>query len=64
MGDLANEPSLTMSSDQKNSFESSENPTRTSRVANLTRALSRKLLTWGVEARGACRFSREELDQP
>ena len=64
MGDPAKSPNLAMGSDEKNSFESSVNPTRINRVANLTRALSGKLLTWGVEARGGCHFSHEESDPP
>ncbi|KAI0000618.1 purine-cytosine permease [Russula compacta] len=60
IGDPAKAPSLTMGPDEKNSFEFSANPTRTNRVANLTRALSRKLLTWGVEARGIRPIAAED----
>ena len=52
----------TKSSDEKHSFEEVVNPTPASGsgwitfAANLTRRLSKKLLAWGVEERGAYRI--------
>lgn len=66
MGDSANvrDSVKTRSFDEKNSFEDVVAPTRTTSVANLIRFLSQKLLTWGVEARGAYHISNAEPDRP
>jgi hypothetical protein len=56
MDDLQKMDVLTMGHDEKYGFEGPQilvTPSPTRR-ANLTRFLSQKLLTWGVEARGTC----------
>jgi hypothetical protein len=50
--------------DEKNLFEDIVAPNRTTSAANLIRFLSQKLLTWGVEARGAYHISNAEPDRP
>jgi hypothetical protein len=51
--------------EEKNSFEDFVAPARTvSGTTNVTQFLSRKLLTWGVEARGGCHISSSEPDRP
>ena len=50
----------TKSSDE--SFEEPVTPTWTTSVANAARFLSKKLLAWGVEERGA-RIPTSELDR-
>ena len=50
--------------DEKNSFEDIFAPIRTTSAAELARFLSQKLLTWGVEARGAYHISNAEPDRP
>jgi hypothetical protein len=60
MGDSANLRGSVKSFDEKNSFEDTVAPTRTTSAANLIRFLSQKLLTWGVEARGAYHISNAE----
>jgi hypothetical protein len=66
MGDLANVRGSVKSFGEKNSFEDVVQvaPTRTTSAANLIRFLSQKLLTWGVEARGAYHISNAEPDRP
>ena len=64
MRDSANVRGSVKSYDEKNSFEDIVAPTRTTSAANLIRFLSQKLLTWGVEARGASHISNAEPDQP
>jgi hypothetical protein len=49
--------------EEKSWFDGSATPAlATSRVARATHSLSRKLLTWGVEERGAFCASGLELD--
>jgi hypothetical protein len=64
MGDSANVRDSEKGFDEKKSFEDVVAPTRTASAANLVRFLSQKLLTWGVEARGAYHISNAELDRP
>jgi hypothetical protein len=61
MEDLADMRDPTKSSDE--SFEEPITPTWTTSVANAARFLSKKLLAWGVEERGAYRISTSELDR-
>jgi hypothetical protein len=53
MEDSTNVRGSVKSFDEKNSFEDIVAPTRTTSATNFIRLLSQKLLTWGVEARGA-----------
>ena len=59
MEDLANVRGSVKSLDEKNSFEDTVQvaPTWTTSPTNFIRFLSQKLLTWGVEARGAYHMS-------
>ena len=50
--------------DDKISFEDVVSPRRITSAANLFRFLSQKLLTWGVEERGAYRISNAKPDRP
>jgi hypothetical protein len=54
MDDPANLHGSVKASDEKDPFESSAATTPTDSAPKLTQFLSRKLLTWGVEERGAC----------
>jgi len=56
--------SPTKSLDEKSSFEDAVTPTWTTSAANMTRLVSEKLLSWGVEARGAYRISTSEPGRP
>jgi hypothetical protein len=59
MGDPANMRDPTKSSNEKESFEEPVlpvTPTWITSTGNLTRLLAKKLLAWGVEARGAYRI--------
>ena len=50
------------SSDKKESYEDPVNPTWITSSANVPRFLSKKLLAWGVEARGAYHILTSERD--
>ena len=56
--------SSTKSSVEKSSFKDSVTWTWTTSAANVTRFLSKKLLAWGVEERGAYRKSTSEPGRP
>jgi hypothetical protein len=60
MGDSENMRGSTKSSDEKNSLE---DIAWTTSPANVTGFLSKKLLAWGVEERGAYRISTSEPDR-
>jgi hypothetical protein len=53
MDDSANSHGSMSASDKKNLFERSAATIPTDSALNMTQILSRKLLTWGVEERGA-----------
>ena len=63
MEDPANISNATKSSDEKESYKDLVDPQATwvTSTANATRFLSKKLLAWGVEERGAYRISTSEL---
>jgi hypothetical protein len=65
MEDPANIRNATKSSDEKEYYKDSVDPLATwvTSAANATRFISKKLLAWGVEARGAYRISTSELDR-
>ena len=50
------------SSDKKESYKDPFNPTWITSSANVPRFLSKKLLVWGVEARGAYHILTSERD--
>lgn len=50
------------SSDKKKSYKDPVNPTWITSSANVPRFLSKKLLAWGVEARGAYHILTSERD--
>ena len=54
MDDPANLHGSMNASDEKYPFESSAATAPTGSALKVTQFLSRKLLTWGVEERGAC----------
>ena len=54
----------TKGSVEKSSFNDSVTRTWTTSAANVTRFLSKKLLAWGVEERGAYRMSTSEPGRP
>jgi hypothetical protein len=64
MEDSAHARSSVKSFDEKKPFEDVVAPTWTTSAANLIRFLSQKLLTWGVEARGAYHVSNPKLHRP
>ena len=64
MGDSADVRGSVKSFDEKNSLEDTVAPTRITSAADLIRFLSQKLLTWGVEARGAYHISNAEPGRP
>ena len=53
MEDQTNMRNSTKNTDEKHSLENSVTPTWFTSAANATRKFSEKLLTWGVEERGA-----------
>ena len=61
MEDPADTRSPTKSSDEKYSLESAVTPTWIASATDRTRFLSEKLLSWGVEARGAYHVAISEL---